>query len=314
MISHRQLANALALFRHRNFTRAAAESHLSQSAFSRSIRGLEKELGVSLFDRSANNVNPTVYGKALLRRAETIIADTEELEREIHHIQGLEVGTFSVASGIYPAEIAGNQAIGRLVQDHPGIQYQITLGNWHHVNQQVLSRNVDIGLAATIGADDDDRLATEMVGEYEMFLYCRKDHPLAGCTGLSRNDLDQFPLVSIRIPRGLADVVPGKSDIDQDTGFLIPSVEIDDLTTARTIIANSDGIGAAMPIQIATQLESGEYKLLGFRRPWLKPSYGFISLRNRSISPAAEIFMKHVLEIDKYTQKKNQMLIEKYCV
>ena len=314
MISNRQLAHALTLFRHGNFTRAAAESHLSQSAFSRSIRGLEKELGVMLFDRYSNSVVPTVYGKALLRRAEAIIADTEELEREIRLIQGLESGSFSVALGIYPAEVSGNQAVGKMVYDHPDLHYRISLGTWQHVNKLVLSRRVDLGFAATSIADTDEKLVTETVGEHEMLLYCRKNHPLSGCAKLSKQDLDQFPLVSIRIPGELADTIPGKSDIDYSTGHLIPSVEVDDLITAQSVVANSNGIGVAFPIQIASQLESGDFKLLGFKKPWLKPSYGFIFLRNRSISPAAEIFMKHVFEIEKDVQQKNQMLIEKYCV
>ena len=314
MISNRQLAHALSLHKHRNFSRAAAESHLSQSAFSRSILNLEKDLGVRLFDRDASRVTPTAYGKVLLRRAEGIIADTEELEREIRLIQGLEVGNFSVALGLYPAEVSGNQAIGRMVHDHPDLRYRISLGNWQHVNQHVLSRNVDLGFAETSVAESDERFSTQHVGQHEMVLYCRKDHPLSGCAKLSKQDLDQFPLVTIRVPGGVADAFPGKSDIDQNSGYLIPSVEVDDLTTARSIVASSNGFGAAFPIQIESQLDSGEFKLLSFRKPWLKPSYGFISLRNRSVSPAVEIFMKYVLGIEEDVKQKNQMLIEKYCV
>lgn len=103
MISHRQLVHALCLFTQGNFTRAAAEANISQSAFSRSIRNLELDLGVPLFDRNTTTAAPTRYGEAFLRRAEAIVADTAELEREISLMRGLDVGSFSVALGMYPA-------------------------------------------------------------------------------------------------------------------------------------------------------------------------------------------------------------------
>lgn len=55
------------------------------------MSSLTVRLGVKLFDGDSNAIIPTVYGKALLRRAQAIIASTEEFEREIRLIQGLEV-------------------------------------------------------------------------------------------------------------------------------------------------------------------------------------------------------------------------------
>ncbi|AUB80591.1 helix-turn-helix domain-containing protein [Candidatus Thiodictyon syntrophicum] len=59
MIKLQQLAHALALSRYGTFHRAAKAQHLSQPAFSRSIRALEESLGVALFDRQGAAVTPT---------------------------------------------------------------------------------------------------------------------------------------------------------------------------------------------------------------------------------------------------------------
>jgi DNA-binding transcriptional LysR family regulator len=313
MLNHRQLSHALTLFKCGKFTRAAAELHISQSALSRSIGSLEKQLGVVLFHRDARHVVPTEYGKVFLRRAAVIVADTQDLVREFQLLQGLELGSFSVALGIYPAEISGNHALGKMVSSYPNLLYQITSGDWQHVNQQVLSGAADLGFAATGVAEKSDRLRTENVSQHELFLYCRKDHPLAASINLGREDIDQFPLVSIRVPGELADEVPGKSQHNRGTGYLTPSVQIEDFATARQIIANSDGVGAAVPYQIESQLESGEFRLLDYQRPWLKPLHGFILLQNRSVSPAAEVFMENVIAIEKTISRINNNLIRKYC-
>ena len=313
MINHRQLRHALTLYKFRKFTLAAAELHISQSAFSRSIANLEKQLGVVLFDRDARCTAPTEYGKVFLRRAAAIVADTEDLERELKLLQGLKIGDFSVGLGLYPAEISGNHAIGRMVRSHPNLRYRITTGNWQRVNQQVLSGAVDLGFVATGVAEKNERLRIENISQHELFLYCRKDHPLAACINLAREDIDRFPLVSIRVPGELAAAIPGKSAIERGTGSLVPSVEIENFTTARHIIENSDGVGAAVPIQIESQHESGVFTLLDYKRPWLKPPHGFVSLRSRSASPAAEVFMENVIQIEDKVSKRNQILISKYC-
>ena len=58
-LSTRQLRAFLALTEHRNFTRAAQASHLSQPAFSALIRTLEDAVGTRLFDRDTRSVQLT---------------------------------------------------------------------------------------------------------------------------------------------------------------------------------------------------------------------------------------------------------------
>jgi len=312
MPTHKQLTHALALLRHRSFTQAATESHLTQSAFSRSISNLEKELGVVLFDRDGSTVSPTMYGETLLRRAETIVADMDELERDIGLLKGLDSGSLSVALGVYPAEISGSRALGTMTLAHPKLDYRVSVGNWEQTLDKVLSKRADLGFVAISSVDGDDRFAAIPVNEHEMVLYARKEHPLAGVASLSRNDLDQFPLVSIRVPRMLADAVPGKGRLDPQTGYLIPAVEVDDLGAARSLVASSNGFGPAVPIQIERQLESGEFVLLDFQDLRLKPMFGFIMLKNRMVSPAAEVYMQHVFEIEQDLPVRTQELIDKY--
>jgi DNA-binding transcriptional LysR family regulator len=312
MISHRQLVHALCLFKHGNFTRAAIEVNISQSAFSRSIQNLEDDLGILLFDRDTATVIPTSYGEMFLRRAAAIVADAQELEREVHLMRGLEVGSFSVALGMYPAEVSGNRALASMVSKFPNLQFRALSGDWQAVNEYVSSRAVDLGFAAIEAAESEDHLSVEKVSEHQMVIYCRKQHPLANTGNPSRQELDEFPLITVRVPAQIADRVPGKASIDENSGHLVPSVEIDNFTTARELIAQSDGVGAAIPLQIESELKSGEFVLLNFQSPWIAPVHGFIFLKNRSMSSAAEIYMETVLKFEREADEKNKMLLDKY--
>jgi DNA-binding transcriptional LysR family regulator len=312
MISRRQLEHAICLHNQGNFTRAAIVANISQSAFSRSIQKLELELGVPLFERHNTSVELTPYGEVFLRRAESIAIDTEELEREMQLMRGMEVGDFSVAMGVYPADVSGNRALGIMLKEYPNLCYRAFVGNWELVNEHVSNRTADLGLVNTEVAETEDHLSVEPVSSHAMVLYCRKNHPLANNGPPSKADLDQFPLVSIRAPARFADAIPGRSQVDRRNGHLVPSVEIDDISTARAVVRESDGLGVAVPLQIESQLKSGEFVLLDFQRPWIEPIYGFVFLKNRAISPAAEVFVEKVIELEQEAEKKNKALLYKY--
>jgi DNA-binding transcriptional LysR family regulator len=312
MFSRRQLVHALCLHKQGNFTRAATEANISQSAFSRSIQNLELELGVPLFDRHKASVRLTQYGEAFVRRAQSITTDTEELEREMRLMRGMEMGDFCVAMGIYPADISGNRALGSMLNEYPNLRYRAFVGNWELVKDCVSNRTADLGFINTDAAENEDHLSIERPRSHEMVLYCRKNHPLANNGRPTKEDLDQFPLVSIRVPAGLADNIPGKSEIDQNKGHLVPSVEIDDISTAREVIRESNGLGAAVPLQIEPELKSGEFVLLNFQRPWIKPVYGFVFLKNRAVSPAAEVLVEKVIKLEQEADEKNKALLDKY--
>lgn len=201
-----------------------------------------------------------------------------------------------------------------MVNEFPNIQYRVFTGNWQAVNELVLSRTADLGFAAIEAAEGEEHLSVEKVSEHQMVLYCRKQHPLANSGKPAKHELDQFPLVSVRVPAGIAEVVPGKAKIDHDSGHLVPSVEIDNFATARKVVTQSTGIGAAIPSQIESELESGEFVLLNFQNPWIAPVHGFIFLKNRAISPATEIFMETVIKFEREADAKNKAIMDKYLL
>lgn len=312
MVSHRQLDHALILAKAGNFTRASMFANLSQSAFSRSIRSLEKNLGAALFDRDVDQVRPTRYGEVVLRYAANIVADVDEMRREVQMMDDLQRGEISVGLGVYPAEVSANEALARLLRDYPGLRYRIFVSNWADIEQRVLSREVDIGYAAVEAVEPDERLEIHPVNGHRMLVFARKDHPLAGGRALSSEDLDDYPLVSIRVPSGLADQVPGKAAKEPGTGVLIPAMEIDDLGTARSIVAESDGIGVAVPVQIERELARGEFVILNVPEFQLAPVFSLIMLKSRSLSPGAVKFVEYVHSADAMAIVRNRMLVEKY--
>lgn len=312
MSTLKQLSHALALARYGNFHRAAKAEHLSQPALSRSIRSLEEGLGAPLFDRQTAVVTPTLYGEALLQRAKTIFAESEEMEREIMLLKGLDAGRFSVATGCFPAELSTSRALGELVEQHPNLQCQSRPANWRNIIELVLSRSVDLGIAEISTLREVEDVQVDVIADYPLVLFCRRGHPLLARKKLSKTDLDKYPLALPRIAPRVASVFPGKGHIDPKTGDLIPLIEVGNMAEARTIVLASDAISATTLLQIEPWLHSGELGILPYRKPWMKLDYGFIYLRQRMLSPATEVYMQLVREIENEQAQRNRELMTQW--
>jgi DNA-binding transcriptional LysR family regulator len=307
----RQIAHALAVSHHGGFRRAAEAQHLSQPALSRSIHNLEEALGVPLFDRQASEVTLTPYGEVFLRRAEVILAEAAELEREMASMKGPSVGRFSVGMSVTAARLSGVRAVAQLLGAHPGLQARLETRHCRDVERLVCNRQVDIGFSEIGHLHDTPELEVEPVARHEMVFYCRSGHPLlARDDALSHADLDEYPFAGIPIPFRLARLFPRNRHLDQDTGELVPPILVEDLDAACTIVSCTDALGVTVPQLIEPWLQRDELAVLPFRRPWLRLDYGFVTLASHAVSPAAAAFMDLVRATERDLGWRNRALVE----
>ncbi len=109
--------------RHLSFTEAAAELHLTQSAVSHRIRGLEEELGLNLFNRLTRRLELTPQGRALAQRVDRAIG---EIDRSIVDLSKTEDDS-PLKVTMLPS-VASHWLIPRLArirQRHPDVDVQV---------------------------------------------------------------------------------------------------------------------------------------------------------------------------------------------
>ncbi len=85
-----------AIAKHQNFTRAAEELHISQSALSQYMTRLESELGLKLFERSDKKYIPTYAGRRYLEYARRILEMKSGLDAELSDIIKRDVGVLNI--------------------------------------------------------------------------------------------------------------------------------------------------------------------------------------------------------------------------
>ena len=176
-ISSRQIDAFLALAAQRSFTRAAAQCHLSQPAFSALIRALEDGLGLRLFDRSTRHVDLTAEGANFLESARRIRAEVDSALGAMRDAATLRRGRVSIA--LLPSLAAGwlPGVLAPFRAEHPGIELDIADVLSEPCIERVAAGKADFALAA-IRADTPELRAEPFCSD-GFHLVCRADHPLA---------------------------------------------------------------------------------------------------------------------------------------
>ena len=147
-----------------SMAKAAAELAVSQPAVSKAIADMEHTLGLRLLDRGRNGVEPTAYGRALVKRGLTIFDELKQGVEELEFLADPSVGslrigsTESIAAGMLPV------IIERFWREHPGVRLdvaQTVISTLHY--RELRERSIDllIGRIPTPFAEDD--LAADIV-------------------------------------------------------------------------------------------------------------------------------------------------------
>jgi DNA-binding transcriptional LysR family regulator len=162
---------------------AAAELNHTQSAVSRQIAGLERQLGVPLIERHAHGVRPTPAGEVFQHHA---LATLNEADRAVRAARDLRDGAFSrpLTVGATPSLAAGivPEAIRRLLEQAGPIGWRLLPGLSEQLHNRVIDGDLDIAVVtdAPPGLPDDPRVERRFLGLDDMVVVLPVGHPQAG--------------------------------------------------------------------------------------------------------------------------------------
>jgi DNA-binding transcriptional LysR family regulator len=301
MITQRRLRHLLTLVRYAHFGQAAAALNISQPALTKSIQALEAELGVSLLDRKRGAVTLTAFGELVVRRGKALLSAEEDMLHEITLLAGLEIGSLRVALGPYPSIISGYPALARLLAQRPKISIAVHVAGWRDVVRQVIAREVDFGLAELGGLPADDQFEMTLVGQHRGRFFCRPGHPVLKRGPLELAGLLEFPWVASRLPSRIAANLPPAclaGRVDALNGDFVPAIEIDVPFALADLLAGSDALALASLALMEQDLEAGSVALVPMTGIEIRAAYGFICLKDRSLTPAALAYMQEVLAVE----------------
>lgn len=286
----------LAVVQAGSMARAASRLAVSQPAVSKAVSDMERELGVRLFDRNPQGVEPTRYGRALIKRGTAIFDELKQGVQEIEFLADPTKGELRIGSAEPVAAAIVSVVIEQLSQQYPGIVFHVLPGNTSTLYRDLGERHVELVITRTFEPIDEEHLNTEL-------LYDDAHVVVAGI----KNEWHRRRKV------GLADLVDEPwvlHPLDTPHGALVA----ESFRAAGLAIPTATVFAFSLPLR-DTLVGAGRFltTLPGFlmrspvKHPWLKAlpielpktrrPISIVTLKNRSLSPVAELFIARVREV-----------------
>jgi DNA-binding transcriptional LysR family regulator len=280
-LSARQLRAFVALADERHFTRAAQRCHLTQPAFSASIRSLEDAAGLRLFDRNTRHVELTAEGKVLDASARRLLADMDLVMDDLRDHAARRRGRVALAA--LPSLAAGwlPGLLARFSQAHPGIVLDLRDALLDPCLDMVQSGQVDFAVASR--RPDMTDLDSEFLHADRYFLVCRADHPLAAQSQVRLRDIVRYPV--IQLARGSS----VRKHLDEALGAdaPLPVFEVEHLATVTGLVRAGLGV-SVVPAMTLFHFRSDDLRVVPLAgRALTRPLY-LVQRKGRSLSVAAQ--------------------------
>lgn len=186
----RTLRAFVEVIRHGGFSAAARTVFATQSTVSKAVKQLEDELGLPLIDRG--RVAPTPAGEIVFRRASAILAERDDLLRELDELRGLKRGALSL--GISP--IGGSTLFAPLfaifAKRYPDIDIRLEEQGSKRLEEIVMAGEVE--LAASL-LPVGDAFEFQPVRTEPMVALLPPDHPASNADAVTIAEIGDWPLV-----------------------------------------------------------------------------------------------------------------------
>src|SRR5262249_9926033 len=157
--------------------KAAALLHTTQSAVSRSIADLEQTIGAKLLDRSAQGIEPTRYGHALLKRGTAVFDELKQGVQDIEFLSNPEAGELLIGSGSAFAEGFVLAVIERLSQQYPRVAYHLMPYALTSLYGQLRERRIDLAFSGDSALDRQEDIDAEVLFEEPLVVAASVDNP-----------------------------------------------------------------------------------------------------------------------------------------
>jgi DNA-binding transcriptional LysR family regulator len=191
-----RLNHVVAAAQQGSFTAAARVVGVTQSAITKSIAELERQLGYLIFHRTSRGALLTVEGRVFVDRATRLLEDAKDLLREPSAREDAYAGTLRI--GVCPASLEWQlvEPAAALLARHPSIRLDVSGAGFERVAQQLRNGDIDVALGFDEAFAERPDFRREPLAAAPTILFARKDHPLAHRGPLAAADIAAYPFVT----------------------------------------------------------------------------------------------------------------------
>lgn len=178
-----------------NITHAAQQLHITQPTLSRQMIDLEKELGVTLFDRKQRRMALTSEGVLFQQRASTILSLLDQTKQELQNTAEELTGVLNIGCVVSRVSKFVMQIVSSFQKKYPNVSFNLYDGNGDLLRQRLDSGLEDFAvLIEPVEAAKYNFI--ELPVHEQWGLIVKSANPLAKKQAITKSDLYKIPLIA----------------------------------------------------------------------------------------------------------------------
>ena len=292
-IRTRQLQLVTQVLQDGSVLRAAEALGMSQSAASRLLAELERQVGVTLFERHARGMVPTPAGAVVARHAQAVMATFSRAQGDLMRLGHADRVHVDIGSLLSPCSDYLPAALLRLAAEEPSLVVSVHMDTSRALVRALLESRHDLVIARVGDASLVPELRFEPLVPEEFCVVARPRHPLAGRRRLSLADIAAQPWV---LPPAGADLRQRLDALWLQNG-LPPPTSAFETVAAPLILAllrMSDAVAALPREFVVPYVRAKSLALLDVELGARSDRFGLVTRRHQR--PAPELLrVLHVL-------------------
>ena len=174
---------------------AADRLHITQSAASRLLTEIEQIIGAPIRRKDGRGVQLTEQGHALARRAERILLELQDTQKEISELNGGTAGHVRIGSVTGPAIEWVLPALRKAAETANNVTFDVEVGPSDVICEALLAGEIDMAVARVIDPKHLPHLDQTVVATEPMSLIVASNHPLLKTDSISAESALDFDWV-----------------------------------------------------------------------------------------------------------------------
>jgi DNA-binding transcriptional LysR family regulator len=268
--------------------KAAERLGTSQPAVSRSISDLEHALGVRLLGRSRVGVEATQYGRALVKRGIAVFDELRQGVKDIEFLADPSAGELRIGCTEGVASGPGFAIIDRLARQHPRIVFNVVTAGTTALYRNLQERNIELVMSGITGAIPEE-FAAERLFDDSLVVAAGLKNPWTRRRRIELPELIDEPWTLLP-----PDSEPGALVMQafRASGLEPPKTSV--ITLSLNLRSRLLATGRYLTMAAGYTLMPGNPHLKALRvaLPNLRRTIFLVTLKNRTLSPVAELFMR----------------------
>ncbi len=245
--------------------KAAKAHNIAQPSVSSRMKNLERQLGVTLLERTATGCVPTPEGIVVSGWADEILRAAHDLEAGLEALKAEQSGRLRVAASYTIAEYLLPGWLGRFTREHPRDTVALDVENSTHVLAQLERGEADIGFIETpLQTPSMDEV---VVANDQLVAVVPPDHPWASKRSIPMGVLAETPLVMREKGSGTREALVQALD-EAGLGAPVSVLELGSTSAVRSAVLSGNSPTVISRLAVAGEIESGqlvEVKISGLK-------------------------------------------------